>query len=301
MIMEKRRYIDLHKSGELKKRIKKSLEMLESCELCPRKCKVNRLNDERGFCGAGRFALLASYGPHMGEEIPLVGKNGSGTIFVGGCNLKCIFCQNYEISHVMYGEEVEATQLAQIMLKLQNIKCHNINIVTPTHIVPQILEALPFAIEQGLNLPLIYNSSAYDNKEVLELLDGVVDIYMPDFKFWDSTMATQFAGTENYPLIAQNSIKEMHRQVGDLVLDENGLAERGLIARHLLLPDDMENTKEIVNFFSSISTDTYVNIMDQYRPYGNIEGFPSLAKKITSSEFNSVLEFAKGKGLYRFL
>jgi putative pyruvate formate lyase activating enzyme len=213
---------------------------------------------------------VASYGPHFGEESPLVGQKGSGTIFFAGCNLGCIFCQNYDISHTSDGYVVSAVQLADIMLELQRMGCHNINFVTPSHVIPQILESLPYAVEKGLNVPLVYNSSGYDRVSALKLLDGIVDIYMPDFKFWDSSLSKRWCDAEDYPDRAKAALKEMHRQVGDLVI-ENGLAKRGLLVRHLVMPGCLDDTKEILRFVAQeISPNTYINIMDQYRPMGEV-------------------------------
>ncbi|MCK4352587.1 radical SAM protein [candidate division WOR-3 bacterium] len=293
------RYIELHRSGELRIRIEEAISNLENCEICPRKCGVNRLADEQGFCGVGRFPIISSTGPHFGEEPPLVGFNGSGTIFIGGCNLKCVFCQNFEVSHYLEGEEVTPRRFAKIMLSLQKLGCHNINIVTPTHIVPQILEALPFAIENGLNLPLVYNTGGYDSIKMLKLLDGIFDIYMPDFKFSDLKMAERFTGAKDYPEVAKEAIQEMHRQVSDLVI-KNGIAKKGLLVRHLILPEGLAGTGEVVEFLAKLSEDTYVNIMDQYRVCGLAHNFPPLDRSITDEEFNEALDIASREGLYRF-
>ena len=274
--------------------------MLESCELCPRKCRVNRLENEKGICQTGRHALVASFAPHFGEEAPLVGRYGSGTIFFNGCNLMCAFCQNYDISHEVNGEEIEASKLADIMLSLQEQKVHNINFVSPSHVVPQILEALPHAIEKGLNIPLIYNSGGYDSAETLKLLDGIFDIYMPDFKFSSDLSATFYCKTPDYPEIVKSALKEMYRQVGDLVLDENHRAIKGLIVRHLVMPEHVAGTRDAMNFLANeISENTYVNIMDQYHPCGDINDFPEIARKITSEEFQEVLDEAKAEGITR--
>jgi len=286
--------------AELKNRIKRAIELLESCTICPRNCKVNRLNDERGFCGVGRYAIIASYGPHLGEEAPLVGSHGSGTIFIAGCNLKCVFCQNFEISHLMEGYEVTPEQLAKIMIYLKNIGCHNINIVTPTHVVPQILEALPYAIELGLDLPIVYNTGGYDKEEVLKLLDNIVDIYMPDIKFVDKKLTQKFMHAPDYFEVCKSAVKEMHRQVGDLIL-ENGIATKGLLVRHLVMPNELAGTEEVVRFLSQeISKDTYINIMAQYRPCGYAHKYPEIARRITYDEYKKAILIAQKYGLHRF-
>lgn len=237
--------------------------MLRECRLCPRECGVDRLSDEKGYCRTGRKAMVASFNPHFGEEAPLVGKSGSGTIFFSSCNLRCSFCQNYEISHLREGAEVEARDLAAIMIQLASTGCHNINLVTPTHVVPQILEALSLAVENGLALPMVYNCGGYEKVETLKLLRGIVDIYMPDFKFWDSGWAERYCNAPDYREKAVSALKEMHKQVGDLEIDENGIAQRGLLARHLVMPREIAGTKEVMEFISrEISPNTYVNVMD---------------------------------------
>lgn len=296
-------YIKTYKDGILKERIERSLSLLSSCTVCPRLCKVNRLEGETGFCKTGRRALVSSSGPHFGEEAPLVGRFGSGTIFFAFCNLLCVFCQNYEISHGGDGEEVEPETLAGIMLSLQNRGCHNINFVTPSHVVPQILEALPIAIEQGLSIPLVYNSGGYDSVETLRLLDGIVDIYMPDLKFSKDIPALLYCKAPEYPVVVKAAIREMHRQVGDLVLDSKAHALRGLLVRHLVMPDDLAGTGEAMRFLAAeISRNTYVNIMDQYRPCGDgddSERFPELQRRITPEEFQAARDTAQAEGLVR--
>lgn len=294
-------YLALYESGELDKRIEEAYKRLERCNLCPRNCGVNRLREEKGFCQIGRKAVISSYGAHFGEEAPLVGINGSGTIFITSCNLGCIFCQNYEISHWRVGEEVDDEEFAKIMLYLQARGCHNINIVTPSHIVPQLLSALKVAIERGLRLPLVYNTSAYDSLDTLRLLDGVVDIYMPDAKFADRNVSKEFCNAPDYPQVMKQAIKEMHRQVGDLVINEEGIAVRGLLVRHLVMPEGLAGTEEICRFIAKeISPHTYINIMAQYRPCYKAVGHPKIGRRITRKEFESALEIAKKAGLYRF-
>ncbi|OHC03356.1 MAG: radical SAM protein, partial [Planctomycetes bacterium RIFCSPHIGHO2_12_39_6] len=253
-------YIKLYKSGELKKRVEKTVNLLKQCQICPRRCKVNRLENEKGICKVGRLPMVSSYNPHFGEESPLVGTQGSGTIFLTSCNLGCIFCQNYDISHLGEGYEISIERFAKMMIELQNIGCHNINFVTPTHVVPQILEALPIAVEMGLKIPLVYNTGGYDIIETLMIIEGIFDIYMPDFKFTDSDIANRFCKARDYPEVAMKAIKEMHRQVGDLVMNNHGIAERGLIVRHLIMPNELPGTRKVMHFLANeISNNTYVN------------------------------------------
>ncbi len=289
------------KPKDLQNRIDKALSLLSSCTVCPRECKVNREKGEKGFCQTSRFAYVASFDLHFGEEDPLVGSGGSGTIFFAGCNLGCVFCQNYDISHTTYGSvEVTPLQLASMMLELQERGAHNINFVTPTHVVPQILEALPLAIEGGLKVPLVYNTSAYDKVETLKLLEGVIDIYMPDTKFIDPKYAKKYCLAEDYPEVAKKAIKEMHRQVGDLVMDENGIALRGLLVRHLLMPDDIAGTEKWLKFLAEeISLNTYLNIMDQYRPCGEANRFPELQSFISYKEYEEAIKLAQKMGFKR--
>ena len=293
-------YIEAHRTGKLVESIKKVYKILESCHLCPRECEANRLEDGKGICRTGRSAMVSSYNAHFGEEEPLVGTHGSGTIFMTNCNLLCVFCQNWEISHLGEGSEVSSQQLAGIMLYLQKLGCHNINFVTPTHVVPQILNALPHAIEKGLNVPLVYNTGGYDAVKSLKLLEGIFDIYMPDFKFWDSEMARKYLKAPDYPERAREALREMHRQVGDLVTDENGIAFRGILLRHLVMPGGIAGTREIMRFIArEISANTYVNIMDQYRPCGNAYRYPPLNRSITDSEYEDALKAAREEGITR--
>jgi putative pyruvate formate lyase activating enzyme len=244
--------------------------------------------------------MVSSFNPHFGEEDPLVGKHGSGTIFMTNCNLLCVFCQNWDISHQEEGSAVTSKTLAGMMLHLQGMGCHNINFVTPTHVTPQILHALPYAIDAGLNVPLVYNSGGYDAVETLKLLDGIFDIYMPDFKFWDSEMARMFLEAPDYPERAREALKEMHHQVGDLTLDENGIAQRGILLRHLVMPGGIAGTRDIMRFVANeISADTYVNVMNQYRPCGLAYREPSLNRSITQAEYETALEEAREEGITR--
>ena len=293
-------YLKLYHNGELSIRLKKALNLIKSCHLCPRKCKVNRLKDEIGFCRTGRKAKVASYNAHFGEEAPLVGRYGSGTIFISSCNLLCNFCQNYEISHLGEGLEVEPEQMASMMLYLAEKGCRNINFVTPSHVVPQIIEALILAIGEGLTIPLVYNSSGYDSKETLELLDDIFDIYMPDFKFWDRKWAERFCRASDYRDVATEAIKEMYRQVGDLVVDNKGYAVRGLLVRHLVMPNHVAGTEKIMEFLAKeISSNTYVNVMDQYRPCGAASQDNFINRRLLGKEYEEAVTMAKNAGLKR--
>ena len=293
-------YLRLLRSGELKKRVEEAYRRLEDCTICPRECRVNRRAGETGVCRTGERAVVSSYAPHFGEEDPLVGTGGSGTIFFAWCNLKCQFCQNYEISQLGHGREVEPEDLAAMMLRLQAMGCHNINFVSPTHVVPQILAGVLIAAEAGLRLPLVYNTGGYDSLDTLHLLDGVFDIYMPDMKYADAAMAERYSKIKNYPAVNQAAVKEMHRQVGDLVMDERGVALRGLLVRHLVLPEGLAGTAEIVHFLAEeISTNTYLNVMDQYRPCYRAHELPPLNRRITRDEYEEAVRLALDAGLTR--
>lgn len=293
-------YIKTYRIGKLTESISKAINILKNCRLCPRECEINRLKDERGICHTGRAAMVSSYNPHFGEEDPLVGTNGSGTIFMTNCNLNCVFCQNWDISHLSEGREVNSIALAGMMLSLQGQGCHNINFVTPTHVIPQILEALPHAIDGGLDVPLIYNTGGYDSIESLKLLDGIFDIYMPDFKLWDPETSREYLQAPDYPEKAKEALKEMHRQVGDLTLNENGIAVRGLLVRHLVMPGGISETREIMRFIAGeISPDTYVNIMNQYHPCGNACKYPPLDRMITKAEYDEAVHVARSEGITR--
>lgn len=284
---------------DLKNRHKQLCKILESCELCPRKCKANRLKGEKGYCGTGKELEISSIGPHFGEEPELVGRGGSGTVFLTHCNLKCVFCQNEHISHFGEGQEVSAKNLAKGLVNLQKIGCHNINFVTPTHYAPQIIEAVILAKEQGLNLPLVFNCGGYESLEVIKLLDGIVDIYMPDIKFASHELVKKYCNAEDYFERAKEAVKEMYRQVGDLVV-EDGIAKKGLLIRHLVMPGLVEDSKKILDFIANdISKNTYVNIMDQYRPSHEAGEFSEINRRITSDEYKSVLEYARKIGLRR--
>jgi len=293
-------YLDTYEKGRFPEIIKKAEQMLRFCSVCPRNCGADRTRGERGFCEAGYLPEVSSYSPHFGEEKPLVGHHGSGTIFLTHCNLRCLFCQNYSISHLGEGQTVSIQRLAKMMVELQRLGCHNINFVSPTHFVPQVLHALFPAIERGLSVPLVYNTGGYDSVETLRLLDGVFDIYMPDFKYFRSSVAQQYSRAPDYPQVARSALKEMHRQVGDLQINDQGIALRGLLVRHLVLPQDLANTKEVMQFLATeISLNTYVNIMDQYYPCGDIPSNSPLQRRITSEEFNQAIKWAKEEGMTR--
>lgn len=294
-------YLSTYESGELKSRLESALEMLSCCRVCPRGCEVNRLADERGTCRTGGEAGVASYFPHLGEEDCIRGWRGSGTIFFTGCSLGCEFCQNFDISRDSRGNRVSAERLAEIMLELQQSGCHNLNLVTPSHVVPQILDALHNAIGKGLRLPIVYNSSGYDSVPSLRWLDGVVDIYMPDLKFGTGRAGQRYALAGDYLAVAKEALREMHRQVGDLKIDDRGLAVRGVLVRHLVLPGDGAATASIMEFLAKeISPSTYVNVMAQYHPAGNALDFPELSRRLTSDEYVQALVAAKTAGIRRF-
>lgn len=295
-------YLALHRSGELQRRAREAVAGLACCLVCPRHCRVNRLADETATCKTGRYARVASYFPHFGEEDCLRGWNGSGTIFFAWCNLRCVFCQNHTISQSAAGVEARPEHLAALMLKLQDMGCHNLNFVTPEHVVPQVLEALPLAIERGFRLPIVYNTSAYDSLESLRLLDGIVDIYMPDFKIWDARQALKYLLAKDYPEAARRAIKEMHRQVGELKLDEHGLAKRGVLVRHLVMPGNVAGTREIMRFLADeVSPHTYVNVMAQYYPENRVtrETFSEINRRLTPDEHAQAVDMARAAGLYR--
>jgi len=300
------------RSGLLKERVEEAREELRSCTICPRNCKVNRLEDKKGACNTGRNAIVSSAFPHFGEESVLQGWNGSGTIFFGMCNLRCVFCQNWDISQKKNGWELKASEIADLMMKLQNeTKCHNINFVTPEHVVPQVVEAIYLAVEAGLNLPIVYNTSSYDSVRSLQLLDGLVDIYMPDFKFWTAETSQKLCKAKDYPEVTKRVIKEMHRQVGDLVFTESGLAKQGLLVRHLVMPGLVDEGKQILEFIAGeVSKDTYVNIMEQYRPTFKVgvgetrsrSGFTKyeeIDRPVVSAEMEAMNKHAASLGLWR--
>lgn len=292
-------YLDLSEE-ELDQRIKVLYSIMESCELCPRKCNVNRLEGEKGVCEAGRDLKIASYNPHFGEEDPLVGSKGSGTIFLSNCNLRCVYCQNYEISHRGVGKELLPQTGAKIMMELQNMGCHNINLVTPTQYTPHLVEAIKIAAGMGLELPIVWNCGGYENVETIKLLDGVVDIYMPDFKYSSSEPASKYSDAPDYFERCKEAVEEMHRQVGDLKM-ENGIAYRGLLVRHLVIPNGLAGSEKILKFLADLSENTYVNVMAQYRPAGEAYKFEELNRRPTGEEFFQVVEIAEELGLTRGL
>ncbi|MCW3135743.1 MAG: radical SAM protein [Canidatus Methanoxibalbensis ujae] len=292
-------YIELCESGEIDERIERLYEMLRHCELCPRECGVDRLSGETGFCRSTANVKVASAHPHFGEEDVLVGTHGSGTIFLTNCNLRCVFCQNYDISHLGIGYEVSEDELAEMMLKLQRLGCHNINFVTPTHFTPQIVAAIKTAAERGLRVPIVYNCGGYESVKTLRLLDGIIDIYMPDIKYSNSHSAEKYSNAPDYFDVCRQAVKEMHSQVGDLVVDERGIAVRGLIVRHLVMPDDVAGAEEIIKFIAELSKDTYVNIMFQYRPLFKAHEYREINRTVRMSEYRKVVETALKFGLHR--
>jgi putative pyruvate formate lyase activating enzyme len=286
---------------ELEKRIEKLFKILENCEICPRKCHVNRLKGQKGYCQLGFLPKVSAFHPHFGEESCLVGFGGSGTIFLTSCNLACVYCQNFEISQLRIGEEVSFENLAEMMIKLQEIGCHNINFVTPTPQVPQILKSLKIAIKKGLKIPLVYNTSSYDSVEVLKILDGIFEIYLPDARYGDSKIAQKYSGVPNYFEIMKEAIKEMHRQVGDLIIDERGIAKRGVLVRHLVLPNNLAGSEKIFQFLAEVSKNMAINIMDQYYPCYKAFEFPELSRRITKKEYEEAIELAKKYSLKRII
>ncbi len=292
-------YLDLYKRGVLQERAAVAHERLASCTLCPLACRADRLHDEAGECRVGREAIVASYGPHFGEEDVLRGWRGSGTVFFSGCNLRCVYCQNYDISQLVSGAAVDAAQLAEIFLDVQREGCHNLNLVTPSHVVAQILAALAIAVPRGLRLPIVYNTSGYDSVAALRLLDGVVDIYMPDVKYSDSAIGERYSGIPHYWEVVRPALREMHRQVGDLHI-ERGLAVRGLLIRHLALPGRLAGSQEVLRFIAEdISRDSWINLMDQYHPAYRAYDYPELARRITTGEYAEVVAYARLLGLHR--
>ena len=293
-------YIALTQQGDLKKRVHALEDILKDCRLCPRECRANRLEGEVGYCKADSGLIVSSAFPHFGEESPLVGYHGSGTIFLTHCNLRCIFCQNFDISHLGRGERITSSDMARMMIRLQELGCHNINFVTPTHYVPQIVASLPEAVEHGLRIPLVYNCSGYESLEVIQLLEGIVDIYMPDAKFMDEKYSKEYCNAPDYPGVLQEVLKEMHRQVGDLKTDSHGIAEKGLLIRHLVMPGGVASSEAVLRFIAEdISVHTYVNIMDQYRPeYHACEHVP-INRRITHTEYREATQLATRFQLHR--
>jgi putative pyruvate formate lyase activating enzyme len=294
-------YLKLFESGALDRRVREAWSHLEDCDLCARYCRMDRLETIEGaVCRTGEQAVVHGYGPHHGEEDPLRGTRGSGTIFFSCCNLRCVYCQNWQISQRGEGRETAPEALAAMMLDLQGWGCHNINLVTPSHVVAQVIAAVAIAARKGLRLPIVYNSGGYDSPEALALLDGVIDIYMPDMKYGDSAIARRYSRVRGYVEVNRAAVLEMHRQVGDLVLDRDGIARRGLLVRHLVLPDDLAGTDQVLTFLAdSVSTNTYVNLMDQYHPCYRAWDHPQLDRPVTSGEHRAALRSAAEHGLHR--
>ena len=287
-------------SGALSAKAEAGRRMLEACSVCPRACGVNRLEGARGSCRTGRWAVVSSFHPHHGEERPLSGVRGSGTIFFAHCNLRCMYCQNSDISQLGHGREVSTEALARMMGSLQEVGCHNVNLVTPSHVVPQIVEALSLAVEEGLSIPIVYNTSSYDGLDALRLLDGIVDIYLADLKYTDDEIAERYSQAPTYTAVSQQAIREMHRQVGDLVMDEQGIAQRGLIIRHLVLPNGLAGTDAAMRFLAEeISPHTFVNLMSQYRPAYRAEEDDKVNRGLRWGEFEGAAEMLRRWGLYR--
>jgi len=296
-------YLALHSTGELQRRARVAVDGLSSCRYCPRDCGVDRRGDEApgALCLSARRARVSSWFAHFGEEAGLRGWRGSGTIFFAFCNLRCVFCQNWDTSHGGVGAELTASELAAAMLDLQRQGCHNINLVTPEHVVPQILEALVLAVDAGLRLPLVYNTSAYDSLHTLALLDGVVDIYMPDFKYADPALAKRYLKAADYPEVAARAIAEMHRQVGPLRFDAEGIAVRGVLVRHLVMPGAEADRGELFATLAGISSDTWLNVMGQYRPVGKAAGprYPEIRRRPSPDEVRAAADAARAAGLRR--
>jgi putative pyruvate formate lyase activating enzyme len=293
-------YLKLHKTGELKERADELWAIMKRCQLCPRRCRVNRHKGTSGFCHApGTTLITASAHPHFGEERPLVGKGGSGTIFLSHCNLRCVFCQNFDIAQLGAGSETTIDEFAGMMLQLQEIGCHNINIVTPTHYSAHILKAIDIAAGQGLRLPIVYNTSGWERLEILKMLDGIVDIYLPDFKYWDSDMSSKYSSeAESYPEITGEAILEMHRQVGVAKPAKDGIMQRGLMIRHLVMPNNIAGSENVMEWIAgNLPKDTYVNIMVQYNPVYKAYDYPEISRRITKEEYIKVVNKAKGLGL----
>ena len=292
-------YLELYKRGELRKRIKQAYSLLESCSLCPRKCGVNRAKDKKGFCKTGYLARIYSYMPHFGEEPSISGHRGSGTIFFSGCNMACVYCQNYKFSQLNGGREVESEELALTMLELQKSSCHNINLVTPTHVMPQILQALSLAIPKGLNLPLVYNTSGYELSEVIKLLNGIVDIFLPDMRYAEDEISIKYSSAPDYPEYNRAAVKEMHQQVGIAQIDKQGLINRGLIIRHLVLPDNISGTARTMHFIAQeISSQTYISLMRQYFPCYKADKFPEIFRRVSRQEYTQAKQILLKFGLY---
>lgn len=292
-------YKKLELAGQLSDRVEAMYAKFKNCSLCPRNCGVNRIKGETGVCKATSNVKVATAYPHFGEERALVGKRGSGTIFFSNCNLRCVFCINYKINHLGYGKNTSDNELAEMMLNLQKKGCKNINLVTPTHYAPNIVNAVQIACKKGLSIPLVYNTSGYEQKEILKLLEGIVDIYLPDLKYMENKNSGKYSsGAFDYPKYATTAIKEMHGQVGDLITDQQGNAVRGLMIRHLVMPNNIANTDKVVKWIAkNLGKNTYVNIMAQYRPTFKAFDYPKISRRITRKEFKQAIKWAKEAGL----
>lgn len=278
---------------------KQTQDLLAFCRLCPRECKINRLKDEKGFCKTGIRARVYNFLAHHGEEPAISGSRGSGTIFFSGCNMSCIYCQNHEFSQKEGGREVDSLTLADYMLQLQKLGCHNINLVSPTHVMPQILDSLSIAISRGLEIPLVYNTGGYESAEIIALLEGIIDIYLPDMRYADSDIAKKYSLAPDYPCYNQQTVKEMHRQAGIAKLNAEGIIESGLIIRHLVLPNSLSGTEKIMKFIAEeLSSKTYISLMSQYSPYYQAESYPEINRRITQGEYRKAEEIMRGYGLY---
>jgi len=292
-------YLESYNNGKLNNIIDKTFKMLESCCICPRICKVNRLNDKKGFCRISLKPKVCSFMPHHGEEPPISGQRGSGTIFFSGCNMACVYCQNYEFSQLDEGREVGFEELATFMLQLQGMGCHNINLVTPTHVMPQILESLKLAIPKGLKIPLVYNTGGYECLKMIKLLETIVDIYLADMRYADNDMAVKYSSAPDYPKFNQAALKEMHRQVGVAKIDNEGIITRGVIIRHLILPNNVSGTDKIMRFIKDeLSKDTYISLMSQYFPCYKANQFPEISRRITYQEYEVALASMEKYGLH---
>ena len=292
-------YLEAYQSGKLQQIADKAFDMLGSCCICPRKCKVNRKEDKLGFCKTGSKAKVCSFMSHQGEEPPISGRNGSGTIFFSQCNMACVYCQNYEFSQEGQGKEVGPEELAGLMLQLQEMKCHNINFVTPTHVMPQILKALLLAIPKGLNIPLVYNTGGYELPEIIGMLDGIVDIYLPDARYGDNASAIKYSSAADYVKYNQGALKEMHRQVGIANIDKKGIMTRGVIIRNLVLPNGVSGTEVVMKFISQeISPESYVSLMSQYLPYYKAKGFVDIARRLKEGEYAKAQDIMHEFGLH---
>ncbi len=292
-------YIESYNNGSLEKIVEKTFKMLESCSICPRKCNVNRLKDEKGFCKTGLKPKVYSFIPHQGEEPPISGTRGSGTIFFSYCNMACVYCQNYEFSQLGQGREVDFEELAHFMLELQNMGCHNINLVTPTHVMPQILKALEIAISKGLTIPIVYNTGGYELPPIIRLLEAIVDIYLADMRYADGDMAIKYSSAPEYPRYNQESVKEMHRQAGIAQMDDCGNIKRGLVIRHLVLPNNISGTDKIMKFIrDELSQDTYISLMSQYVPYHRASEFQEISRRLKYREYEDAKQIMQKYGLY---